>query len=424
MSRDHIAKISAELNQPSRGVKAVIELIDGGSTVPFIARYRKEATGSLDEVAVTSIRDRIRQLRELDKRRQAVLTSLQEQGKLTDELKAKVMAAETLTVLEDIYLPYRPKRRTRATIAKEKGLEPLAEALMAQTDRDIHEEARKFIDPEKKVDSVEAALAGARDIIAEWVNENAPARAQMRELYFEEGVFHAKVIRGREADGANYKDYFDWKESVKTVPSHRFLAVRRAEKEKVLSFKVEVDNEKARAILEKNFIKADNPAAGQVRLAMADGFKRLLSLSMETEVRTATKDLADKEAIHVFSENLRQLLMAPPLGQRYVMAIDPGFRTGCKIVCLDPGGHLMETETIYPSGDEKRKEDSRRILKDLAGRCKVEFIAVGNGTACRETESFVRACGLSPDIHVLIASETGASVYSASEAAREEFPDP
>jgi len=408
---------------PPKGVEAAIELLDGGATIPFIARYRKEATGSLDEVAITAIRNRINQLRELDKRRTTVLDSIEKQGKLTDELKEKILAAETMSVLEDIYLPYKPKRRTRATKAKEKGLEPLAEILWRQEEGiDPENEALAFVDEEKKVNSTEEALCGARDIIAEWINENAEVRAQMRELFFHKGVFKSKLIKGKDGEGKKFADYFDWQESVRTTPSHRVLAVRRGEKEGVLMLRVAAPEEEALKILEKAFIKGSNPSSLQVKMAAEDSYKRLLSLSMETEIRLAAKEAADKEAIEVFSKNLRQLLMAPPLGQRNVLAIDPGYRTGCKVVCLDSQGNLLHHEAIFPAFSEQQKGDASKTIKDLGKRFRIEFIAIGNGTASRETESFVRAIGLK-DVQIVMVNESGASVYSASDVAREEFPD-
>jgi len=423
MEQMYIRKIAAELSLPGKGVSAAVALLDDGCSVPFISRYRKEATGSLDEVAVTSIRDRINQLRELDKRRAAILKSLTDQKKLTDELKDKVMAAETLSVLEDIYLPYRPKRRTRATAAKEKGLEPLAQKIFEQTEFDLYAEAAKYIDEEKKVMNADDALAGARDIIAEWINENADIRARLRDLFFDKGVFTAKVVRGKEQEAAKYRDYFDWQEPVKTVPSHRMLAVRRGEKESMLMLRVTAPEHEAMTIIEEACVKADNDAAGQVRLAAADSYKRLLSLSMGTEVRVAAKARADEDAVEVFKKNLHQLLMAPPLGHHRVMAVDPGFRTGCKIVCLDENGAFLCNETIYPSGSQLQEDQARRLIVDLCERFRIRFIAIGNGTACRETEDFIRGIGLSEDIHILVVNESGASIYSASDVAREEFPD-
>lgn len=419
----YINQIAGELNVRPVHVASTVELLDGGATVPFISRYRKEATGSLDEVAVSSIRDRLAQLRELDKRRAVILASIQEQGKLTDELKQKIFDVTTLSELEDLYLPYKPKRRTRATVAKEKGLEPLAKLVFEQGDFDVEEQAAKYIDVEKKVETTADALLGARDIIAEWVNENAQAREKIRALYFEKGVFSARVIKGKEEDGKNYRDYFQWDEPVKSVASHRLLAVRRAEKEEILTLKVVVLENEALAILDAQFVVASNEAAAHVRQAIADSFKRLLSYSMETEVRLMTKEIADKEAIRVFGENLRQLLMASPLGAHPVMAIDPGFRTGCKVVCLDAQGKLLANETVYPTGSAFEMESAGRTLKVLVQRHGVEFVAVGNGTASRETENFVRQIGLPANIQIVSVNESGASIYSASDVAREEFPD-
>ena len=424
----YFSQISSELNLNVEKIKATVALLDSGCTVPFIARYRKEATGSLDEVAITSIRDRWHQLQELDKRRAVILSSLKEHGKLTKELEEKVLAASTMAVLEDIYLPFRPKRRTRATIAKEKGLEPLAQLIFEQGNIEPQKEAKDYLDPEK-VPAIEDALAGARDIIAEWVNENMEARAEIRKLFFEKGIFQSKVIRSKEQGGSNYKDYFDWQESVKTAPSHRVLAARRGEKESFLMLRVIAPENEALAILDKFFIKgkglashATDAASRQVQMAIADSYKRLLSLSMETEVRLATKERADQEAIKVFVQNLRQLLLAPPLGQKYVMAVDPGFRTGCKISCLDPQGKLLKYETIYPT-EMSRREESGQTVKNLCQKFKVEVIAIGNGTASRETESFIKSIGLPKEILVVVVNESGASIYSASDVAREEFPD-
>ena len=404
-------------------IQSAVELLDGGSTVPFIARYRKEATGSLDEVSLTTIRDRIHQLREIDKRRASILSSLEEMGKLTDELKAKILAAETLAVLEDIYLPYRPKRRTRATKAKEKGLEPLAEIIFKQELSEVIKEAEKYIDEEKGVADVDEALAGARDIMAEWMNEHADVRAEMREYYFAHGSFKTKVCRKKEQEGANYKDYFDWQEPVKSIPSHRVLAVRRAEREGIVSLRVVVPEEGAHQIMEKFFIKGTGPASEQVQMALVDGFKRLLSLSMETEVRVATKEQADRDAIKVFADNLRQLLMAPPLGHRKVMAVDPAYRTGCKIACLNYEGKMVHFSTIFPLGSATQQREGGDLVKNLCREHHIEFIAIGNGTASRETEDFIRGLALPDDVQVVVVSEAGASIYSASEVARKEFPD-
>ena len=420
----HITIIAQELSISEKQVLACAALLDEGATVPFISRYRKEATGSLDEVAVLAIRDRLAQLRELDKRREAILKSLEETGKLTDELKAKVLAAETMTMLEDIYLPYRPKRRTRATIAKEKGLEPLARLLFSQEPGiDPAAEAALFIDKEKGVETAEDALAGARDIIAEWVNEDQNARAKMREFYHSKGMFKTRVILGKEEEGIKYKDYYDWQERIAVAPSHRILAMRRGEKEGFLILRAVPPEEEAFALLEALFVKGDSPASQQVRLAVHDSYKRLLSLSMEGEVRLAAKERADAEAIRVFAENLRQLLLAPPLGGKNVLAIDPGFRTGCKVVCVDCQGKLLHTDVIYPHFSEKNSGEAGAKVSDLCTRFKVEAIAIGNGTAGRETEAFVKQLGLPASVQIVMVNESGASIYSASEVAREEFPE-
>ena len=421
MQESHLVTIAQELNVQINQVKAVAKLLEEGSTVPFIARYRKEATNSLDEVAITTIRDRIDQLAELDKRREAILKSLEENGHLTDELQQAVQAAETLTKLEDIYLPYRPKRRTRATIAREKGLEPLAKQLFDQTDIDPEKEAETFVDPEKEVQTTEDALAGARDIIAEWVNEDAGAREHMRSFYQKQSVFRSTVATGKEEEGAKYRDYFAFEEAVSKAPSHRILAMRRGEQEGVLSLRILPPEEEATAKLESLFIRASNPASGQVRLAIQDCFQRLLSTAMETETRQLTKKRADEEAIVIFTENLRQLLMAAPLGQKNVMAIDPGFRTGCKLVCLDSQGKLLHTDTVYPGQGAHRDEEAREKLTSCFKQHDIEAIAIGNGTGGRELETFI--CNLGLSCPIVMVNESGASVYSASELAREEFPD-
>jgi uncharacterized protein len=423
MNEEPIPKIAQELSLTPKQVQATADLLNEGATVPFIARYRKEATGSLDEVAITAVRDRLSQLMELDKRREAILKSLEERGQLTDEIKQKILSAETMVVLEDIYLPYRPKRRTRATIAKEKGLEPLAQRLFAQEDMDPLAEAAAFVDLEKGVDSAEEALAGARDIIAEWVNEDQTARARMRDFYSSKAVFKSKIVPEKEAEGIKYKDYFNWEEPVKTAPSHRILAMRRGENEGFLTLRVLPPEDEALDILDGLFVKGVEPASQQVKMAVHDSYKRLLSSSMETEIRQETKKHADGEAIRVFVDNLRQLLLAPPLGQKNVLAIDPGFRTGCKVVCLDRQGKMVHTETIYPLQSEKGEADARSKILEMCERFRIEAIAVGNGTGGRETETFIRSLDLPKNIQVMMVNESGASVYSASEVAREEFPD-
>ena len=423
MNIAHYLKIAEELNIRQKQVSDTIELLDEGATVPFISRYRKEVTGSLDEVQVAEIRDRVQQLRELDKRREAILKSIKEQEKLTPELEQKINAAETMTVLEDLYLPYKPKRRTKATVAREKGLEPLAELIFAQESIKLDEEAQKYVDAEKEVNSVEEALQGARDIMAEWINENADLRKKMRDLFIEEGKFVSKVMPGKEEEAIKYKDYFDWSEPIKTAPSHRVLAMRRGEKELFLMLDSGPEEMDAIALMEKSFVKENNLAAEQVKLAIKDCYKRLLKPSMETEVRLYTKKKADEEAIKVFAENLRQLLLGAPLGEKAVMAIDPGFRTGCKLVCLGPQGQLLHHDVIYPNEPQRKIAESGALLKYLVEKYKIEAIAIGNGTASRETEQFVKSLGLPSHIIVVMVNESGASIYSASEVARNEFPD-
>ena len=424
MNQAHITKIASELSLKSHQVKATAELLDGGATIPFIARYRKEITGSLDEIAIINIRDRLNQLRELYARRESIIKSLDERDQLTDELKDKIMKAETIAVLEDIYLPYRPKRRTRATIAREKGLEPLAEIIYAQDPAvDPVSEAMAFIDESRAVVSADDALSGARDIIAEWINEDQTARRKIRELFFNQGCFRSVVLKGREDDGCKYEDYFDCQEPVAKAPSHRILAMRRGDREGFLRLQVTVPEEQAVRILERIFVKGQTKSSMQVKEAVLDGYKRLLSPSMETEVLTATKERADKEAIKVFSENLRQLLLAPALGRKNVLAIDPGFRTGCKVVCLDRQGQLKHSDVIFPFQSEKQADSDTVKIKSLCKQFSIEAITIGNGTASRETESFVRKIKFPGEIPVVMVNESGASVYSASKVAREEFPD-
>lgn len=422
-SRDCNDQIARELRLRPQQVDSTVHLLEEGSSVPFIARYRKEATGSLDEVAVTNIRDRLHQLRELDKRRETILLSIHQQGKLTDELKSKILAVETMAVLEDIYLPYRPKRRTKASIAKEKGLEPLAQKIFAQEGMDPQAEAADYVDAEKKVNSVEEVLAGARDIIAEWVSEDAQARSRLRALFLDRAVISSRVVRGKEQDGIKYKDYFQWEEPVKNAPSHRILAVRRGEKETFLTVRILPPEEEALSILKSLFVRGRGKDAWEVQSACEDSYKRLLSLSMETEIRLELKKRADGEAIEIFKSNLRQLLMSPPLGQKNVLAIDPGFRTGCKLVCLNRQGKLLHHETIYITDSESQKQSASHTVLNLCKKYETEVIAIGHGTAGRETEAFIRGIGLSKEIQVVLVNESGASIYSASEAAREEFQD-
>lgn len=419
----HAAIIAEELSIGLQQIEAVRELLSENATVPFIARYRKEITGSLDETRITAIRDRLNQLAELDNRRETILGSLEKHGHLTDELKEKVLAAETMAVLEDIYLPYRPKRRTKGTIAKEKGLEPLARLIFDQTGLDPREAALPFVDPDKEVPAVDEALQGARHIIAEWINEDEIARARLRALFQNKAVITSAVIPDKEAQGSKYKDYFDWQEEVSRTPSHRMLAMRRGEREEILSLSMQPSEAEAIDILEKIFITGQSPDSDQVATALQDSYKRLLSRSLETELRLESKERADREAIAVFADNLRQLLLAPPLGARRVMGIDPGFRTGCKVVCLDRQGKLLHNTTVYPHTSAAQLEKAKTEIKTLCREYQVEAIAIGNGTAGRETETFVRTLALAKDIIILLVNESGASVYSASDVAREEFPD-
>ncbi len=398
-------------------------LLDEDATVPFIARYRKEATGTLDEVQVRDVRDRIAQLRELHARREAILKSLNERDLLTDELYIKVLAAANMTALEDVYLPYRPKRRTRAAIAREKGLQPLADAIFVQDGLDPESAATEYVDPDKGVATVDEALAGARDITAERVSEDAAARSSTRRIFASAGSFQSAAVSGKESEGANYRDYFDWTEPVGAAPSHRVLAMFRGEKEGFLKLSVGPPETRALGPIEDMFVKGDGLASQQVDQAVQDGYRRLMAPSLETELRAALKKRADDDAISIFAMNLRQLLLAAPLGAKNVLAIDPGFRTGCKVVCLDKQGSLMHTETVHPHSGEQAAESARRTLIGLCRRYDIEAIAIGNGTAGRETEQFAREIGLGGVADIIMVNESGASVYSASDGAREEFPD-
>ncbi|PPK99701.1 Tex family protein [Parapedobacter indicus] len=418
----HEIRISNELALSERQVGIVLTLLAEGATIPFIARYRKEMTGSLDEVQLTQIRDRAQQLRDLDKRRETILKSLTDQGKLTAELEQQVNAAETMANLEDIYLPYKPKRKTRASMAREKGLEPLAQLILAQDGTDVIEAAQGFVNTEKGVQDLEEALAGARDIIAETIAEDASIRAQVRQTFMEKGQFASRVVPGKEEEAIKYKDYYEWSEPLKTAPSHRVLAMRRGEKEEMLYLDIDIPENEVLPLLDNAYIKGAGEASAQVRIAMLDGYKRLLKPAMETEVRMLTRQRADDEAIRVFAENVRQLLLAAPLGQKRVMAIDPGFRTGCKTVCLDEQGALLENTAIFPHTGAAKAEEAAKTVRFLAEKHRIQAIAIGNGTAGRETEEFIRRLAL-PGITLVMVNESGASIYSASEVAREEFPD-
>jgi len=416
-------KIAKELSVRPNQVANTVELLKGGATIPFIARYRKEYTDSLDEEAIMRIRDRMDQLEALDKRREAILHSIEEQGKMTDELRKQLTEATSLSELEDIYLPYRPKRKTRATIARAKGLEPLAKMLMAQNAGDVMAMADRFVSEDKEVKNVEEALGGARDIIAEWVNEHKYARERMRRLFSRSALISSKVIKGKEEAGMNYKTWFDFSERISSSPSHRVLAMFRGEKEAFLRLSVEPDKDEALEMLDKLFIKGQNESSSQVGKAVEDAYKRLLQPSMETEMKAVARERADAKAIEVFVENMRQLLLSPPLGQKIVLAIDPGFRTGCKVVCLSRQGALLHNETIYPHPPQNEVKESIKKIQTLVDSYKIEAIAIGNGTAGRQTERFIKSIHFRKDVIAVMVNESGASVYSASAVAREEFPD-
>ncbi|MSU37262.1 MAG: RNA-binding transcriptional accessory protein [Pedosphaera sp.] len=426
MNESYVAKIASELKLPARQVAATAKLLAEGGTIPFIARYRKEVTGTLDEVAITSIRDRMLQLAELDERRTAIVKSLEERNLLTDGLKLAIGGAEAMTALEDIYAPYRPKRRTRATIAKEAGLEPLAALIFQQQQTvDPVKEAAAYFNAEKLVTDVAAALSGARDIMAEWINDDAVARAKLRQLYWETATVRSKVLTGKEAEGAKFKDYFNWTEPVRTIPSHRMLAIRRGEAEEFLLVRITPVEADAVMALEGLFVKTpEQRCSEQVRLAVHDCYKRLLGFAIEVEMRVQSKKKADTEAIRVFAENLRGLLLAPALGQKNVLAIDPGFRTGCKVVCLDRQGKMLHHDVIYPTAaSPSQVREAAEVVLAFIKKFSTEAIAIGNGTAGRETESFIKLLKLPTSITVVMVNESGASIYSASDAAREEFPN-
>ena len=421
---NYAATIAGQLNLGSRQVEKTIELLEEGATIPFIARYRKEVTGGLNEVQITAIRDLLLKLKELDKRREAILTSITEQGKMTPELEKQILSASNMTELEDLYLPYKPKRRTRATMAIERGLEPLANEIQKQYSCNIEQLAAKYVNGEKGVNSTEEALAGARDIIAERVSENAQARNRIRSLFRKSAMLSSKVVKNKEEDAGKYESWFDWKENAMRAPSHRILALYRGEEEGMLRVHVlPEDDEPAYEMLERQFVSGRYESSEQVRMAVKDGYKRLLQPSIETEFYNLLKEKADKEAIRVFAENLRQLLLASPLGQKRILAIDPGFRTGCKTVCLDAQGQLLHNETIYPFTSVREERAAIAKLEALVEAFHIEAIAIGNGTAGRETEEVVKRCRFKEKVIAVMVNENGASVYSASEVARREFPD-
>jgi uncharacterized protein len=420
---DWTHRIAQELSLGQTQVLAVQKLLSDGATIPFIARYRKEVTGSLDEVQIAQIRDRLEQLEELGQRKAFVLKTIEEQGKLTPALKQQIGQAQTLSEVEDLYLPYKPKRKTRATIAREKGLEPLALRILSQVSFPLEREAQAFISDEKGVNSVEEALAGARDILAENIHEDAATRQDLRRVFQKTAHISARVVSGKEQEGQKYRDYFDWSEPLSHAPSHRILAIRRAEAEGILRFDISPDEELALQRIEQRWVRSGNPAGQQVSLAVRDGYKRLMKPSIETEFRLLSKEKADAEAIRIFAENVRQLLMSAPLGQKRTLAVDPGFRTGCKVVCLDAQGKLLHFEAIFPHEPQKQSLAAGKTIQELVKRFAVEAIAIGNGTAGRETEDFIKKLGLPVAIPVVMVNESGASIYSASDVAREEFPD-
>lgn len=417
----NIKLIASRLGLHIWQVENTIRLMDDGASIPFISRYRKEMTGSLDEVQLLHIKEEYTRLKELDARRESIIKSIEEQEKMTPELRERIDAAVTMAELEDIYLPYRPKRRTRATIAREKGLEPLAVIIMDQKENNPLRRAEEFINEEVK--SVEEAVAGASDIIAEWISEDEKARRQLRRLFEKEAVIYSKVVKGKETEGIKFSDYFDWSEPLRKCPSHRLLAMRRGEDEGMLRLSIEPEEKNALDLLFSIFVRGRNESSALVEDAVRDSWKRLLASSMETEFRNISKEKADGEAIEVFADNLKQLLLASPLGEKNVLAIDPGYRTGCKVVCLDRQGNLLHNETIYPHPPQNETALSVKKILTLVNAYKIEAIAIGNGTASRETEDFIKWVKFERDIQVFVVSEAGASVYSASKVAREEFPD-
>lgn len=416
--------IAQALNLGIPQVARTIELLEGGATVPFVARYRKEATGNLNEVQIAAIRDLLAKLKEVDRRRDAIIQSIGEQDKLTPNLLRQLQEAQSLTELEDLYLPYRPKRRTRASMAAEKGLTPLADTLLLQGPGSVEAMAKPFLNPDKGVATVEEALAGARDIVAERISEDITARNRIRKVFARKAMLSSTVVKGKEEDAAKFQSWFEWKEPASKAPSHRILALFRGEEEGLLRVHiVPADDSESLQTLERQFVKGNYPSAQQVSLAVADGYKRLLAPSIETECYNQLKERADKEAIQVFADNLRQLLLASPLGQKRILAIDPGFRTGCKCVCLDAQGNLLHNDTIHPFTSMRGERESIELLEAMAHEFDIEAVAIGNGTAGRETEELVGKCRFQRQPLVVMVSEQGASVYSASESAREEFPE-
>ncbi|MEM6317611.1 MAG: Tex family protein [Bacteroidota bacterium] len=416
-----IALITKALHLSKRSVENTVQLLDEGATIPFISRYRKEMTGSLDEVAVAEIKKELDKFRELEKRKATILKAIADQGKLTDSLKKRIEDTYDSTALEDLYLPYKKKRKTKASVAREKGLESLAQTIFQQNNHNVESLASSFLTDE--VPDIDAALEGSRDIIAEWINEDEKARNSVRFSFEKTATIKSKVARGRDVEGAKYKDYFKFEEPLKRCPSHRILAIRRGEEEGFLRVSISPDEEQTLYRLERHFLQGYGAATEQVKMAMEDSYKRLLSPSIETEFRNKAKELADAEAIKVFAENLKQLLLAAPLGQRRILAIDPGFRTGCKVVCLDESGNLLHHTAIYPHPPQSDKIGAIHQVKDLVYQFGIQAIAIGNGTAGRETHAMVNSINFDQPVEVFMVNESGASIYSASAIAREEFPD-
>jgi len=423
MNENHSKRIASELNLQERQVKSTLLLLEQGATIPFVARYRKEVTGGLDEEQIAKIRDRSEKLEEIEKRRESIISTLKENNQLTGDLELQLIKAATIAELEDIYLPYRPKRKTRASNAREKGLEPLAKLLMRQQHGEVEPLAGRFLNPENGLKTIEEALSGARDIIAEWVSENRLARERLRSLFQRKATIKSEVIKTKVEIAGKYANYFDLEESLERSPSHRLLAMFRGENEGFLRLKIAPPEQAAISILEKIFKRNESDAAQQVMTAINDSYKRLLQPSLENEYRAIAKERADEEAIKVFADNARQLLMAPPLGQKRVLAIDPGFRSGCKIVCLDEQGKLLHNDTIYPHPPQNEVKLAIAKLEQLVDAYKIDAIAIGNGTAGRETERLVKYLRFKREVIAVIVNESGASVYSASAVAREEFPD-
>ena len=413
--------ISAALGISEKQIVQTLGLLNDGATIPFISRYRKEVTGGLDEVQIESIKTHYEKLNEIAKRKETILNTIQEQGKLTTELQKRIEETWDNTLLEDIYLPYKPKRKTRAEAARQKGLEPLATLLMLQREPHPEERAASYVKGDVK--NVEDALKGARDIIAEHVSEDERARNSVRNAFARQGTLTAKVVKGKEEEAAKYRDYFDYSESLRRCSSHRLLAIRRAEAEGLLKVSISPNDEECAERLERQFVRSNNACGQQVAEAVQDAYKRLLKPSIETEFATQSKERADEEAIKVFAENLRQLLLASPLGQKRVMGIDPGFRTGCKVVCLDAQGNLLHNENIYPHPPVSKQKEAFAKLQMMIESYKIDAVAIGNGTASRETEEFLKHQRFNRDIQIFIVSEQGASIYSASKIARDEFPD-